>query len=356
MSERSSTRPAIPSTIAALLTGLLVAFTGCTQQPEATMRDASTEASPGLESAESRHDRCPTIQAATRPEIGSRVVRPPFYLVDGDDGATLHLFGTVHTGPAEGWILSEPAREALAAADTIVMEVDPREANEEHVSNLVANMALLEPGIQLDDRIEPETRVLLEARSSELTDIGFPSPIRSLMKPWFLAVGIGESLTQQTGLLPAAAMDEQVFRAVGGRELIALETVRQQLDLFDQLSPSLQDLILRDALLHYDESPRSLEALIRAWQVGDEEQLACLAREGLDALPELETFYEILIDDRNRAWQAKLERLLASPARRGDRVFVAVGAMHLVGKPGLPELLRKAGYRVERIDQTEEQP
>lgn len=353
MPERSSRRPAWTSSIAVLL----LAFAACTQRPDATLQAPSTAAAAAApQAAEARLDGCPTIQATPRPEIRSRVARPPFFRVEGEAGATLFLFGTVHTGPPEGWILSASAHLALAAADTIVMEIDPREANEEHVSNLVANMALLEPGIRLADRIEPETRALLEVRSAELAGIGFPSPFRSLMKPWFLAVGIGESLAQQAGLVPASAMDEQVFGALGERELIALETVRQQLDLFDQLSPSLQDLILRDALLHYDESTRSLEALVRAWQVGDEQQLACLAREGVDALPELEAFYEILIDDRNRAWQAKLERLLASPARRGDRIFVAVGAMHLVGKPGLPELLREAGYRVERIDQSEEQP
>jgi uncharacterized protein YbaP (TraB family) len=352
MPERSSKRPASISSIAVLL----LAFAACTQWPDATLQSASTTAAAAPQAAEARPDRCPTSLATTRPEIPSREARPPFFRVEGEGGATLFLFGTVHTGPPEGWILSTPARDALSGADTIVLEVDPREASEEHVSTLVANMALLEPGIRLADRIEPETLALLDARSAELNGIGFPSPIRSLMKPWFLAVGIGESLTRQTGLVPAAAMDEQIFDALGERELIALETVRQQLDLFDQLSPSLQDLILRDALLHYDESARSLETLVRAWQVGDEEQLACLAREGVDALPELEAFYTMLIDDRNRAWQAKLERILASPARRGDRVFVAVGAMHLVGKPGLPALLREAGYRVERVDQSEEQP
>jgi len=352
MPERSDNRPAMASWIAVLL----VAFAACSGRPDQALQNAPTTAASAPQAAEARSDRCPTILATPRPEIPSRLARPPFFRVEGEGGTTLFLFGTVHTGPPEGWILSARAQQALNAADTIVMEIDPREANEEHVSNLVANMALLEPGIQLSDRIEPETRALLEARSDDLTEIGFPPPFRPLLKPWFLAVGIGESLTQQTGLVPTAAMDEQIFAALGERELIALETVRQQLDLFDQLSPSLQDLILRDALLHYDESARSLEALVRAWQVGDEEALACLAREGVDVLPELEVFYEILIDDRNRAWLANLDHLLASPARRGDRVFVAVGAMHLVGKPGLPELLREAGYRVERIDQSEEQP
>jgi len=339
----------------------LLACAACTHSgSEATPQTASTAAAAMWETAGDRSHDCSAIQTAPaspptpRPEPRSRVARPPFFRVVGEAGATLFLFGTVHMGPPEGWILSSPVHEALAAADTIVMEIDPREASEEHVSTLIVDMALFEPGTELTDRIEPETRGLLEARGADLDSIGFPSHIRSLMKPWFLAVGIGESLAQQTGLVPSAAMDQQIFATLGERELIALETVRQQLELFDQLPPALQDLILRDELLHYDDSTRSLEALIRAWQIGDEQQLACLARDGVDVLPELEAFYEVLIDDRNRAWQAQLERLLASPRRRGDRVFVAVGAMHLVGKAGLPELLREAGYRVERIDQSEE--
>lgn len=279
----------------------------------------------------------------------SRRTRPPLFRVQGNSGATLYLLGTVHLGPVDGWILSPAVRGMLDTAETIVVEVDLREADEENVSDLVMEYALFEPGVRLEDRIEPETRALLEAHDEMLTRFGFPPPIRSLMKPWFLAVGITESLIQQTRFTAATALDHQILAAVGGRELIALETAREQMDLFDKLPPAFQDRILRDTLSRLDEGARSIEDLVRAWRTADLDMLACLAREGVDALPELEAFYEILLDGRNRRWLGQLEELLEAPGRAGDSVLIAVGALHLVGEAGLPELLRQEGYGVQKV-------
>src|SRR5690606_22766311 len=52
---------------------------------------------------------------------------------------------------------------------------------------------------------------------------------------------------------------------------------------------------------------------------------------------------ETLLAARNRKWLPRLERYLAA---RG--AFVAVGVSHLAGEDGLPAMLARAGYAVER--------
>jgi uncharacterized protein YbaP (TraB family) len=54
---------------------------------------------------------------------------------------------------------------------------------------------------------------------------------------------------------------------------------------------------------------------------------------------------EPMLYARNRAWLPALEKYLAT-----DGAFVAVGLGHLLGEQGLPVLLAKAGYVVERAD------
>ncbi|MHA7836527.1 MAG: TraB/GumN family protein [bacterium] len=297
---------------------------------------------------------CRPLEPGPRTIPASRVAHPPFFRVESDSGATLVLLGTLHLGPTEGWILSPPTRRALERADAVVLEIDLREANEESVSTLVANRALLEPGVRLEDRIEPETRALLATHDDAITRLGFPPKIRSLMKPWFLALGLIESSTGGSGLTVAAAVERQILADLDDRPLIALETTTEQIDLFDGLPPALQDLILRDTLARLDESEASTRSTVRAWQVGDSDLLSCLAREGTEELPGLEAFYAVLLDERNRAWQTRLEGLLEAPDRSGELVFVAVGALHLVGPAGLPELLREAGYDVEEIEHGQE--
>jgi len=52
-----------------------------------------------------------------------------------------------------------------------------------------------------------------------------------------------------------------------------------------------------------------------------------------------------LLDDRNPAMAAGIDALHAA----GRRVFAAVGSLHMVGPTGLPALMARRGYRVERM-------
>lgn len=294
---------------------------------------------------------CPPLPEIEAPVDASIPARPPFFRVESDRGGVLFLFGTIHLGPAEGWTLSSPVQAAIEDSRAFVFEIDLGEATEAHVSTIVANNALLEPGTRLADRVSPETLALLETHTETLTQMGFPERTRSMMKPWFLALGLLESQVGLTSYRLDGAADRLIYEARGSRRLIALETVEEQIALFDDLPPEAQDLMLRDALSRHDEADRSIEALVHAWHRGDTETLACLAREGVDTLPGLEGFYERVLDQRNRTWLAPLRLLLESPSPDSSPTFVAVGALHLVGPTSLPVLLEEAGYSVFAVDQ-----
>ena len=57
--------------------------------------------------------------------------------------------------------------------------------------------------------------------------------------------------------------------------------------------------------------------------------------------------YKRLNSDRNRAWLPRLRAMLDDSD--SDDSLVVVGAMHLLGEDGVVELLREAGYTVERL-------
>jgi uncharacterized protein YbaP (TraB family) len=49
-----------------------------------------------------------------------------------------------------------------------------------------------------------------------------------------------------------------------------------------------------------------------------------------------------LVTDRNRSWMTRLDKMLNDK----QDYLVIVGAMHLVGKDGLVELLKQRGFKV----------
>lgn len=52
-----------------------------------------------------------------------------------------------------------------------------------------------------------------------------------------------------------------------------------------------------------------------------------------------------LLDERNPALAQRIDAL----HRNGSQIFAAVGSMHLFGPAGLPTLMEKKGYKVERV-------
>ena len=276
---------------------------------------------------------------------------PPYYRVEGGPGATLLLMGTIHLGPQGGWRLSPAVLDGIERADRFVMEADLRRATEEAVSNLVANLVIMDPPTRLPDVISPETAKLLEEKDKALAIRGMPRNARRIMKPWFIAVGLGESTSAESGYSTGAAAENILYEAIGDRPLTALETFEEQMRLLDDLPMEIQDLMLRDALSRLDHAVDDTRALVRAWQIGDEAGLEAAAREGTDLLPELDAFYEILLDRRNIEWLPTLRSFLEDPRHAGETVFVGVGALHLVGPKGLVSLLREAGFDVQPVEQ-----
>jgi uncharacterized protein YbaP (TraB family) len=78
-----------------------------------------------------------------------------------------------------------------------------------------------------------------------------------------------------------------------------------------------------------------------AWRTGDTVALARILSEAFAEFPEL---YRPLTEDRNRAWIDELESLLDDR----DDYLVVVGALHLVGRNSVLDLLQQRGHTVTR--------
>jgi uncharacterized protein YbaP (TraB family) len=156
---------------------------------------------------------------------------------------------------------------------------------------------------------------------------------------------------RRDGIDPAYGIDLYLagLAHAAKKDTVSLETPELQLDTLDS-DPDTPLAALIESGLEELESGRArplLNRLVRIWAEADDAELGryeswcdCLKTEADRRA------MRRMLDDRNPALAAGIDALHAG----GKRVFAAVGSLHMIGPRGLPALLAKRGYQVERIE------
>src|SRR5699024_930748 len=133
-----------------------------------------------------------------------------------------------------------------------------------------------------------------------------------------------------------------------GKEVIGLETVEDQLSIFANLSPEMQEKRLKESLIDIEEYEEHMEEVLSLYMEGDaEELLDYLVMDKEQATDEEIAFMKALNDDRNHGMAEQIAGFLEEDS--GDTYFVIVGALHLIKEPHIRSLLEEKGYEIESI-------
>jgi uncharacterized protein YbaP (TraB family) len=294
----------------------------------------------------------PATSVTLHLDSAAQIASPPFFRIHGPNGNLIEILGTIHLGPSEGWKIGSTITNALARADSFVLEIDPRSLDEAKLGDVLTSMVMLPAGTTLKDVVSPETAKLIDEHDASLSAIGFPEGARRHKKPWYLVTNIMSLDRQKVGFDPAQSVEAIILSSAGARPLMGLETFEFQLQLLDDLSPEIQDVMLRDTLERRGDTVTEIKKLVEAWKSNDQGALEKIAYQGLDEFPELGAFYDALLKNRNKRWVSTLAQILEDPNRHDHRLFVGVGALHLVGKGSVIDLFQNDGYRVESIHPT----
>jgi hypothetical protein len=270
-------------------------------------------------------------------------VAPLAWRVEGPragDGS-LFLLGSVHLGRSGRHDFGPVIEAAYAKSDELVVEIDLSLVSEQEVVAQSAPFLALPDGRMLRDELAPETWAKLEAY---FRSRGSPIEAVEHLKPWAVSTVITVMEFQAAGMKGEYGIDRHFIDAASAarRPIRGLETLQSQLEALDGLSPRMQELMLEDALARIEEDPSTLVA---AWEEGDEEWLTRRLFAPLEENPEFEEFYDAIFFRRNEEMTAQLADLVSDGRRR----FVVLGAAHMLDQRGIPALLRRRGFRVERV-------
>ena len=249
-----------------------------------------------------------------------------------------HLFGTIHSDRPEVLDLPAAVTRVFDNAERYVFEVDQREIDRRRV----ARMMHYTDGGSLGQTLPPELWPRVRRAASER---GLPSQAIASMEPWAAATVLSLPPTD-----PRRVLDMVLQRRARslGRPVSGLETVAEQLSIFDRLGEERQIEMLAAAveMIERGEAEPFFDETVRAWLARDLGRIVELADDH-PAIPDPaanDRLMDELLERRNRRMAERMQTALGAGG-----AFVAVGALHLPGEDGLIRLLERRGYSLEPV-------
>jgi uncharacterized protein YbaP (TraB family) len=261
---------------------------------------------------------------------------------DGDNA--VYLLGSFHLLRPTDYPLAPSVEAAFADAERVAFEISPAEMDSPELPALMLRAGTLPPGQTLQGSVDAATWTKLQAYAATR---GIPVEGFASMEPWFVALLVSVTEMQRLGLDPSQGLDRQLSTraAAAHKPASGLETAAQQVAALDSMSPTEQQQSLQESLGEAAEFQAEIESLHTLWRQGDADAL--YARMGKDLRDKYPQLYRRINSNRNAAWLPEVRAML--DAEKADETLVVVGSLHLLGPDGLVELLRKQGYRVERV-------
>ncbi len=247
-------------------------------------------------------------------------------------GHSSYLFGSLHIGKAD-WAYPGPAlRAAWAQTDVLAVELDPQDVG----TALGAGPAPSPPSPALARRVEVQARAACLPPGA-LATLPVMLQLSTLMLLEARRDGFDAGFGQDLMLLAWAKAE--------GRPVQSLESVDEQLQA---LEPDASELpaVISSSLeqLQRGQVRAPMRRLAAAWARGDMAVLADYPRWcGCADTPAERAWFRRVNDERN----LQLAERIGGLHDAGQRLLVAVGALHMSGPQALPQLLAARGFTVE---------
>lgn len=250
--------------------------------------------------------------------------------------AKVYLLGSIHAMKPDMYPLAAPIETAFKEADKVAFEVDLTRLDETEMNQIMQQQGIYTPPSSIESDLSRETlsllKTYLKANNLSLSNVRH-------MKPWFLMLTIGQKELSKYGFEPQYGIDQKLQqRAISeGKEILQLESFREQIGILSADSIEVQGLSLKASLEEIKTLENDLKELIVAWEHGDVDKMLELTIEASNQYPGLSQQMHNLIDKRN----IKMTEIIREYAATSGTYLVVVGALHMGGEGGIIQLLKK---------------
>ena len=252
----------------------------------------------------------------------------------------VYFLGSLHLLKSDSYPLSGEIENAYSNCRKIAFETDLDGVNDPALQGKMMTLGLYLDGQTLEQNLSEETHKLLKAK---LAADGLAVTQFDRFQPWLCALTLTAIELQRLGFDPAYGIDMHFLERAkrDDKEIIFLEPVEYQLNLFANMGKREQESLLRQTLKDLDVIERLASDMVNSWKTGDVDKLNSMMKISFEEHPDT---YDRIVVQRNKKWVSQIENLIG----KDDDVLVIVGAGHLVGAESILDLLKQKGYKAEQ--------
>ena len=177
---------------------------------------------------------------------------------------TVYLLGSIHVLRPNDYPLAPVVLDAYTHAGSLLMEVNLEEINSEQVQAEMLASAALPEGKTLPDVLGTQR---YERAAALAHEIGVELANFDRFAPWFVAEAISELQLTQLGFQPENGVEMYFMERArsDGKSVDGLETVHDQISVFQNMSLNTQADYLLSSLEQAHDLPKDVDSMVRAW-------------------------------------------------------------------------------------------
>ena len=257
-------------------------------------------------------------------EVSGKDVKEPCY-----------LFGTMHLIEKEFFYFPRKLKRKIKKSDALMLELAGLSNSAEAMK-----FVFLKEGSLFDFFSEEENDTIINWAKNHLgmNESAFRSSFSS-MKPFaVMQVALQIHFVGKTESYELSLYELAEKKNI---EVKGLETVEQQMTLFDNLTDDQQAEMLLETIRNIDLGIETIKEMENLYSQQDIDALYEYITSGGGIIEEEKNQF---LDQRNKNWIPKIEYRIAQSS-----TFIAVGAGHLGGPNGIIRLLENKGYTLTPI-------
>lgn len=264
-----------------------------------------------------------------------------------DNNSSVWILGSIHYADSSFYPLSKVIEQAFQESEALAVEMDVSDTE----TQIKTEEEFQKEGMFSEDEnlkdFLPDS--LWNKLDSIAVVLGVPSEMFLPMRPWMAATVLASMAILSTGIEKDLGIDVVLLdsAANSGKEIIALETPREQVQSFSDVTDSNETSgisYLETTFKEFENLKPMLKSILHAWKTADVKALQeQLKTENMTKVEE--KLNQRIYNERNLKMAAKVEEFL----KANKKIFVVVGVGHLILEDNVLEILSKKGYSIQKF-------